>query len=154
MGFTKPFSVVMAALCGAARLATAAPAAELADLAGRIEYGFYGDEPRVIEAARESLERLAEHDGEARYYLAFGAFRLAQLGVEPDGALVDSCIDGATPAGKEESAEAWVLVAACAAIGGVRRARDPAPGGGRPVRSKESRGAWCEALTGRLHPVG
>jgi tetratricopeptide (TPR) repeat protein len=157
MGFTKPSAVVLA-LCAAAPVGVAAPAAELADLAARIEYGFYGDEPRVIEAARASLERLAEDDAQARYYLAFGAFRLAQLdaqrGREPSGALVDSCVDGATPAADGESAEAWVLVGACASLGGEGRRRDHALGRARALDPKNPRIALLEAWAISMHPAG
>jgi tetratricopeptide (TPR) repeat protein len=156
MGLTKPIALVVA-LCGAAELAPAAPAAELADLAARIEYGFYGDEPRVIEAARASLERLAEDDALARYYLAFGAFRLAQLdaqrGREPSGALLDSCVDDATPAAGDESAEAWVLVGACASLGGEGRRRDHALGRARALDPKNPRIALLEAWAISMHPA-
>jgi hypothetical protein len=161
MGFTKPFAAVLA-LCGAAQVGWAAPDDELADLAARIEYGFYGDEPRVIEAARASLERLAEDDVHARYYFAFSAFRLAQLGVQgggtPSSALIDSCIDDATPAEGDakqsnESAEAWVLVAACAAIGGEARRRDQALERARSLEPKNPRVALLEAWSVSMRPA-
>ena len=97
---------------------------ELLDLAGRIEYGFYAQESRVIEAARASLARLIEVEPFATYYDGLAAYRLAQLTVAHDGRsanrLLEECVDrgrahadhGAQPG------EAWVLVAACSALGG------------------------------------
>jgi tetratricopeptide (TPR) repeat protein len=129
-GFTKLLAAMLAA--GGAELAAAAPPDELADLATRIEYGFYGDEPRVIEAARAELERFGEDDA-VRFYLGFAAFRLAQLHAQRGAdasALLDACIESATPASpdndSERAAEGWLVVAACASLGGETRRRDQA----------------------------
>lgn len=161
MGFTKRCAAVLV-IFGAAQAALAAPHEELADLATRVDYGFYGDEPRVIEAARESLERLAAHDDQAHYYLAFGAFRLAQLrsqdGAEPSAALLDSCSDDATTTAEKAqkgaaAAESWVLAAACAALAGEQRRRDQALERARALDPKNPRVALLEAWTVSLRPA-
>jgi hypothetical protein len=95
--------------------------AELADLAARIDYGYYSDEPRVIEGARAALERLGSSDVMTAYYRAFAALRLAQLAAAHGAAvgdLVADCVDGVTPGSADAgAAEAWILVAACSALG-------------------------------------
>jgi tetratricopeptide (TPR) repeat protein len=97
---------------------------EIADLTARIEYGFYAEEPHVIDAAREALARLPIDDSAARYYGALAAFRSAQLrpSGEDVGNLLDDCMQLATPAEHalataSANAEGWILVAACASLG-------------------------------------
>lgn len=123
------------AVCAcAAQLAVAELSPELSDLAGRIDYGFYVDDVRAIEAAQPALGRMSGDDVHVRYYRAFAAFRSVQLGAQhalPTDKLVADCIASATPEPSAErlpraeaearakaSAEAWILVAACAGFGG------------------------------------
>src|SRR5262245_30405174 len=107
----------LALLC-CAPPARAASSEEISDLASRIDYGYYAADPKVIEAARAVLDRSEASDPATRYYTAYAAFRMAQLaarGGAAPGALVDTCIDKATP-GRDApgTAEQWILVAACA----------------------------------------
>ncbi len=135
MALTK---FVLAALAGAgccaARLAAADSAAELSDLAGRIDYGFYVDDARAIEATLPALGRMSDEDASVRYYRAFAAFRRLQLSAQhgvPADKLVADCIANATPEESAErlpraeaearakaAAESWILVAACAGFAG------------------------------------
>jgi hypothetical protein len=134
MALTK---FVLAALAGAsccAAPAVADPSAELADLAGRIDYGFYVEDARAIEAAQQVLGRMDDDDPSVRYYRAFAAFRRAQLSAQhgaPADRLLADCITSATPEDSTErlpraaaearakaSAESWILVAACAGFAG------------------------------------
>src|SRR5215813_4564995 len=127
--------VILALLAGCSvRAASAAPSEEISDLASRIDYGYYAAEPRVIEAARAVLDRAEASDPATRYYTAYAAFRLAQLaahgtgndGAAP-GALIDTCIQKATPPrDAPAAAEQWILVAACAEVGAQSRRRDQA----------------------------
>lgn len=108
----------------AAPAPAAALSAELVDLAGRVEYGYYNGERRVIEAAVVALGRLAD-SAEVLYYRDLAALRLAQL----DGGLrtagLDACAARAPKADAKGAAavEAWILVAACATVGGVSSRR-------------------------------
>jgi hypothetical protein len=120
-------------LCCALPLSAGATSAEIADLAARIEYGFYSDDVRVIEAARTVLERLGDTEADARFYLGLAELRLAQLAVHRGAdasAHVERCIERATPKGADEkgpaAAEPWILAAACAAVGEQARRRDHA----------------------------
>jgi tetratricopeptide (TPR) repeat protein len=108
-------------------LAAAAPAAagldqDLADIDSRIAYGFYARDPAVIEAAERELERYSSTDPRIAYYRALAAWRLAlssqQRGRSPGGSL-STCIEWAERATDQEprSAEPWILVAACSALG-------------------------------------
>jgi hypothetical protein len=105
-------------------LLVAAPVAadvsqELADLAVRVDYGFYAQEPSIIAAARTALERLPEADPAVRYQRAFAALRAAQLAptARAAGALLDECTRLATPDEQQtEDAERWILAAACGAV--------------------------------------
>jgi len=122
-------ALLAAPLC-CARLACAASSEELSDLAARIDYGYYAAEPRVIEAARAVLDRSEATDPQTRYYTAYAAFRLAQLAIQAraaSGALVDTCIEKATPPrDATATAEAWILVAACSEVGAQPRRREQA----------------------------
>ncbi len=97
----------------------AASSPELVDLVGRIEYGFYTEESRVIDAAAAALDRLEDSD-EVRYYRDFASLRLAQL-AEPRVAasLTRRCAARSVPDGLDAvaAAEAWILVAACGVAG-------------------------------------
>jgi hypothetical protein len=130
---------------------------ELADLAARIEYGFYAEEPRVIDAAYAALARLPADDGAARYYGALAAFRSAQLRPrEQDvGPLLDDCVRLATPAEHaaataSATAEDWILVAACTSLGVERglthqRRRDQALANAKRIDRTNPRIALVEA---------
>jgi hypothetical protein len=114
---------------------------ELADLAGRIDYGYYVADSRAIEDALPALERLGEEDLSVRYYRAFAAFRLAQLAAKEGASaapLAADCVELATikeskdfvPRAEAEarakaSVESWILTAACSGV--VAR---PKPGAG------------------------
>ncbi len=58
--------------------ARAASPAELADLAARIDYGFYNDDAHAIDAARTALARLGDAPT-VRYYRDYAGLRRAQL---------------------------------------------------------------------------
>jgi hypothetical protein len=113
--------------------------AELLDLDGRIEYGFYASDAPIIEGALERLKQMPDSDEIVRYYKAFGAYRLAQLRVISQGtevgALLDSCATETQALGNRPvvAAEAWILSAACAELA-ARRA--PAQSGA-PLRKFE-----------------
>jgi hypothetical protein len=114
------FSIVsLATFAAAAFKVAAAPSAEVLDLAQRVHYGFYHAEPRAIEVALASLERLAE-SSEVLYYRDFAALRAVQLGNFDRAAQerLRACAERDAPAGtdKRRAAEAWVLAAACAEI--------------------------------------
>jgi HAMP domain-containing protein len=72
-------------LCIAFALAMLAAAAQaedstvLADLASRIDYGYYTREPSVIVAASDQLSELGEKDQTVRYLRAYASFRLGLL---------------------------------------------------------------------------
>lgn len=95
--------------------------AELLDLAARVQYGFYHGDARAIDAAETSLKRL-DHSPAAVYYRDFAALRRAQVGpLDRDGARnLGACVqrDAAPNLKGIRAAEAWVLVAACAFVGG------------------------------------
>ncbi len=117
MAFVK---VVRVALLfgGAVAGASFAASVDLADLAARIEYGFYSNEPRLIEAARDALARAAPDESGISYYRALAAFRLAQIGLDRGSALGELLDECEKTAPREEkgpgAAEGWILVAACA----------------------------------------
>ena len=136
-----------AAIRAAAALAAVGPvspvaASELDDIVARIDYGFYTAEPRVIEAAREELERAGADGGAHAYYAAYAAYRLSWLdrSARPRErrALIRACVEAARASAQTEAwaAEAWILVAACSVYG---IAQEPTR-----VRSHESR--LAEAL--------
>ncbi len=137
-----------AAICAVVTLvavgsASSAAASELDDIVARIDYGFYTAEPRVIEAAREALERAGAAGGAHAYYAAYAAYRLSWLDrtVRPRErrALIRSCVESARTSARTEAwaVEAWILVAACS-VHGI--AEEPSR-----ARSHETR--LAEALT-------
>jgi hypothetical protein len=154
--FTKAGLNLLVAACAAAALSRADVAAELADLSSRIEYGFYAQEPRVIDAARAALERSSGDDPSVRYWRAFAALRLAQStpeGGRTIGVLADECVELATPqpdAAPKMQIEGWILVAACATLGVQHgtmdaRRRDQALGRARERAPDHPRVALVEA---------
>jgi hypothetical protein len=139
----------LAAVLCCVRLVYAAPSEELSDLASRIDYGYYTGELRVIEAARAVLDRSEASDQATRYYIAYAAFRMAQLtaqGGAAPGTLVGTCIDKATPArDAPATAEQWILVAACAEVGAQGRRRDQALERARSLDPENPRLALLDA---------
>jgi tetratricopeptide (TPR) repeat protein len=115
--------VWIAAACSwlAAELACAEPGPRLADVAARVDYGFYARDAAVIEAAQNELEGPAAGDPWHEYVQAYAAMRLAQLrpgrGRET-GRLLQACVEHAeSAAGADPVAiEAWLLVAGCSAL--------------------------------------
>lgn len=113
----------LALLAGLHAQAAVEPTAELLDLAGRIEYGFYTQEARAIDAAQSRLARLPGSGALKDYYAGLGAYRAALLQAANDGrgvgAVLSECMDRARDAADEKglAGEAWVLVAACAVLG-------------------------------------
>jgi hypothetical protein len=124
---------------------------EVADLAGRIDYGYYVADPRAIEDALPGLERMSDDDLSIRYYRAFAAFRLAQLQMQ-DGTnaapLAVQCVELATvkeskdwvPRAEAEarakaSVESWILSAACS---GLAARRTPGEGLALDKRGEEA----------------
>jgi tetratricopeptide (TPR) repeat protein len=112
-----------ASLCQPLAAAEPEVSPELLDLAGRIEWGYYAREERVIEAARAGLGRLSANETLGAYYDGLAAYRLALLRAAGDGRgigeLLDACVARAEDSiGRDEVvAEAWILTAACAALG-------------------------------------
>jgi tetratricopeptide (TPR) repeat protein len=95
---------------------------DLEDLSSRAAYGFYAEEPDVIDGARANLARLPDSDARVSQHRALAALRAAQLDVargRPAGAAVEDCIESAERAAEQSaaSAEPWIIVAACSALG-------------------------------------
>jgi hypothetical protein len=120
---------MIAALAVAAFEANAAPSAELLDLAARVHYGYYHAEPRTIDAALTALERLGDSPA-VLYWRDFAALRRAQLGTPDrvDSERLRACAQRDPPPklDKRFTAEAWVLAAACAHVGGDADRREQA----------------------------
>jgi tetratricopeptide (TPR) repeat protein len=129
MGLTKSLLIGVVAAACAMQAVRAEPSAELLDLAGRVHYGYYHGEARAIETAQAALDRLPDSP-EVFYYRDFAALRRAQLGEAGRTALIrlDECARRSVPPGlpKPFTADAWVLVAACALLAGDERRRDEA----------------------------
>ena len=103
-----------------------APASDLADLAGRIDYGFYTGDRAVLAAAREELMGLEESRPLVLYYRAFAAMRSAQLDLRRGRTArksLEHCLDSAEAATEAEpmSAEPWILIGACSALAADER---------------------------------
>jgi hypothetical protein len=124
MRLTKSLLLGAVAAVVAMPTARAEPSAELLDLAARVHYGYYHGEARAIEAAQAALDRLPDSP-EVFYYRDFAALRRAQLGaVDRLGVRrLDECAARDVPAGlpKPFTADAWVLVGACALFAGDDR---------------------------------
>ena len=169
MSFTKVVrvAVVLGGLAARPAFAATADFADLADLAARIEYGFYSNEPRVIDAARAALERSESKDSSVAYYRALAAFRLAQLDVEhgtDPGSLLEECLKPSTSdkAATPAAAEAWILVAACANLAArtaplrsllLQRRRDQALSRAREIEPSNPRITLVEAWSLSLRPA-
>jgi hypothetical protein len=129
MGLTKSLLLGVVAAACTVPVAWGEPSAELLDLAARVHYGYYHGEPRTIETAQEALARLPDAP-EVFYYRDFAALRRVQLGGAGRTGLIrlDECARRNVPTGlpKPFTADAWVLVAACALFAGDERRRDEA----------------------------
>jgi tetratricopeptide (TPR) repeat protein len=147
MGLTKWLLLAAAGVC-ASQQVSAAPSAELLDLAARVHYGFYHGDARAIETAQAALDRLADLP-EVHYYRDFAALRRAQLGNSDRRALehVSECARREVAAGlsKPLAAEAWALVAACALVAGEERRHDEALAFARELDDDNPRIALIEA---------
>ncbi|HSG64524.1 MAG TPA: hypothetical protein VLD39_05965, partial [Gammaproteobacteria bacterium] len=121
-------------------LTAGASDAELIDVAGRIDYGYYASDSRIVAAARADLERLPVSKSARSYYLGYSAYRLSQLtspaNYRARRELLASCIDAAAAALHESAwaVEVWVLIAACALEGRV----DPVRASGYDLRLSEA----------------
>ena len=130
MALTKLAAVAaLAACCALASSARADVTPEVADLAGRIDYGFYVGDERAITDAAAALKRLSDGAAGVRYYRAFASFRLAQLGGERAANDAENCVKTATveepterltraaaEARARAAVESWLLVAVCAGL--------------------------------------
>lgn len=123
MRLTELLPFAVASLAFAPGVSSAA-SAEVLDLAGRIHYGYYQADVRVIDAAQTALDRLGD-SADVVYYRDFAALRRAQLRApDRDGAKrLSACAarEIGTDVEKRAAAEAWVLVAACALVAGDGR---------------------------------
>ena len=139
MALTKLAAVAaLAACCAFAPSARADVTPEVADLAGRIDYGFYVGDERAITDAAAALKRLSDGAAGVRYYRAFASFRLAQLGGERAANDAENCVKSATveepterltraaaEARARATVESWLLVAVCS---GLTAHADPGKG--------------------------
>lgn len=95
---------------------------ELLDIAARIEYGFYTEDTRAIEAARAAIGQLGRPTPLSSYYDGLAAYRLALLtwsaGRRGAGSWLDACVEAARVAEKLDRrfTEARILQAACAML--------------------------------------
>jgi hypothetical protein len=137
-----------AALAVAALESLAAPNAELLDLAGRVHYGYYNEEPRAVDAAIAALDRFPDSP-EVAYYRGLAALRRAQLGSDdrPGQRRLLDCAARDAPAGvdKRFAAEAWALAAACAHVAGDAGRREHALSRARELDDDNPRAALVEA---------
>ncbi len=96
-------------ICAFVAAAGAARAADFADAAARIEYGYYAEQPAVVRAAAADVERAARTEPEAEYLLGLAALRLAELdadGRDADaGRRLDDCVAAADRAAAAGAAE-------------------------------------------------
>jgi len=139
MALTKLIAAAaLAACCTLAPSARADVTPEVADLAGRIDYGFYVCDARAITDAAAALKRMSDGDASVRYYRAFASLRLAQLGGERAAGDAENCVKNATvdepterltraaaEARARASVESWLLVAVCS---GLTANADPGKG--------------------------
>jgi tetratricopeptide (TPR) repeat protein len=83
-----------------------------ADLAARIEFGYFAHDAAMIAAARDDIEQ--SRDPALRYLLGFAALRQAQLGVGLKSATACLAATALVVEHDPEDAEGWILMAACA----------------------------------------
>jgi len=129
MGLTKSLLLGAVASACASQAVQSQPPAELLDLAARVHYGYYHADARAIETAEAALDRLPDSP-EVLYYRDFAALRRVQLGGAGRTGLVrfDECArrNVATGLPKPFTADAWILVAACALMAGDEGRREEA----------------------------
>jgi hypothetical protein len=115
MRLTKVVSPTLACLALVPYVAYAEISAEVLDLAGRVQYGYYQADARAIEAAQAALDRLGD-SSDVVYYRDFAALRLAQLGGSDDDKRLGECArrEASAELARRAAAEAAVLAAACA----------------------------------------
>ena len=148
MRSTLPALIVALAWCSPSAV-SAAVSPELTDLAARIDYGFYTEDARAIEAALAVLER-SRDDPDAAYYHDFAVLRLAQLAPEARAGreLVSDCAGHDVPVFAVKgraAAEPWILVAACAAVADSGRRMEQALARARELDDDNPRIALVEA---------
>jgi hypothetical protein len=115
MRLTKFVSPTLACLALVPCVAYAEVSAEVLDLAGRVQYGYYQADARAIESAQAALDRLGDSP-DVVYYRDFAALRLAQLGGSDDDKRLSECArrEASAELARRAAAEAAVLAAACA----------------------------------------
>lgn len=147
MRLTELLPFAIASLACAPGISWAA-SAEVLDLAGRIHYGYYQADARVIEAAQAALDRLDE-SADVVYYRDFAALRRAQLGAQgrDDAKRLSACAarEVAADVEKGAAADAWVLVAACALVASDERRFEQAMARARASDDDHPRIALLEA---------
>jgi hypothetical protein len=125
--FLLAYVVGLIVAASPAVLSAASTEAALADIVGRLDYGYYTGDARLIEAARSDLERSSKDGSLKAYYVAYAAYRLSQLGAADSNRarrdLVAGCVDSAREATVDPTwaLEAWVLIAACSLQGGIEQ---------------------------------
>jgi hypothetical protein len=146
MRLTKFVSPMLACLALAPSVARSEIAAELLDLAARVQYGYYQADARAIEAALVALDRLGDAP-DAVYYRDFAALRLAQLGGRNDDKRLGDCARRDAPAEltKRAAVEAAVLAAACALAASDDRRFEQALARARALDDDHPRIALLEA---------
>ena len=146
MRLTKFVPPTLACLALAPLVARAELSAELLDLAGRVQYGYYQADARAIEAALVALDRLGDSP-DAVYYRDFAALRLAQLGGRDGDERLSDCARREAPAelAGRAAAEAAVLAAACALVASDDRRFEQALARARALDDDHPRIALLEA---------
>jgi hypothetical protein len=146
MPLTKSIAPTLACLALAPLVARAELSAELLDLAGRVQYGYYQADARAIEAARVALDRLGDSP-DVVYYRDFAALRLAQVAGRHDDKRLGDCARREVPPELKgrAAAEAAVLAAACALGASDGRRFDQALGRARALDDDHPRIALLEA---------
>jgi tetratricopeptide (TPR) repeat protein len=130
MALTKlTAAIALAACCALAPSARAEVTPEVADLAGRIDYGFYVGDARAITDAAAALKRMSDSDAGVRYYRAFGERAATDAENCVKNATIEEPTERLTRAAAEAraraSVESWLLVAVCS---GLTAHADPGKG--------------------------
>lgn len=127
MDFRVLSTLLLSLLCGGSG-AWPIESVELADLAGRVQHGYYAADEPVLLGALEMIGRVGGI-GLTPYYEALASYRLAQLNrarqPEDVSRLLDRCRVRANTLTDDPryGAEAWVLLAACAQLAGQHEPR-------------------------------
>ena len=94
-------------------------AVEWSDVEGRIQYAWYTEDTRALRGVLASLEGGVSDDPLQAYYLGFGQYRLALLGLgrarEAAAKAAENCVDhlAAANEARRDFADALALQAAC-----------------------------------------